>query len=89
MQDRDAGPREAMSLRIAEAERRRIDQAAGAAGMTRTGFMLAAALEKADAVLYDRVHLAWDAAAMEAFRAVLDAAPAPAPRATRAQAWKP
>ncbi|HRO12479.1 DUF1778 domain-containing protein, partial [Amaricoccus sp.] len=77
MAERRRGAREMMAFRITDADRRWIDHAAAASGATRTGFMLAAALEKADAVLFDRVHPAWDGEAMRAFRDILDDPPAP------------
>lgn len=80
--------REVVNLRLGDTERRRIDQAAAASGASRTRFMLEAALARADAVLAERTQIGWDAAAMAAFRAVIDAPPAPAPRAVRAQPWK-
>jgi uncharacterized protein (DUF1778 family) len=82
-------PRDLISIRVGEAERRRIDHAARLAGMTRSAFLLAAALEKADEVTLDRLHYAWPEPAMEAFRAVLAEPPAPAPRAVAAMAKKP
>ena len=80
----DTGPRELVGLRIGEAERRRIDHAARVSGTTRSAFVLAAALGKADEVILDRVHHAWPEAAMTAFRAALAEPPAPAPRAVAA-----
>ena len=62
-----------------------IDHAAAVSGTSRTTFMLAAALEKADAVLFDRLHPTWDPAAMAAFRAVLAECAGPAPRAAEAR----
>jgi uncharacterized protein (DUF1778 family) len=86
---RDEGPRLSMNIRITDRERERIDHAAGIAGATRSAFMLAAALEKADAVVLDRVHYAWPEAALWAFRAALAEPPAPAPRAAEAMGRKP
>jgi uncharacterized protein (DUF1778 family) len=87
------GPRISMNIRITDAERDRIDHAARIDGGTRSAFMLAAALEKAEVVILDRVHFDWDAEAMAAFHAVLADPPAPAPRAVAAMArpapWKP
>jgi uncharacterized protein (DUF1778 family) len=62
----------------------RIDHAARVSGMTRSAFLLAAALEKADAAILDRAHFDWGEAAVAAFRAVLADPPAPAPRAVEA-----
>ncbi len=90
---RDDLPRTAINLRIADGERDRIDHAARIAGTTRSAFMLAAALEKADAAILDRVHVAWDEAAVAAFHATLTDPPAPAPRAVAAMTgrapWRP
>jgi uncharacterized protein (DUF1778 family) len=79
-----ASVREPINIRIVEAERQRIDHAARLSGTTRSAFMLAAALAKADEVILDRVHYAWPDAALAAFRAVLADPPAPAPRAVAA-----
>jgi uncharacterized protein (DUF1778 family) len=86
------GAHEQISMRIAGAERERIDRAARLSGTTRSSFILGAALERADAVILDRVHYAWDAAAMAAFEAALADPAAPAPGAIEAQGrapWKP
>ena len=77
----DDGPRLSVNLRMTDRERERIDHAAAVAGQTRTAFMLAAALAKADETILDRVNLAWPEAALRAFRATLAEPPAPAPRA--------
>jgi len=81
--------RELMSLRVGESERQRIDHAARLSGTTRSAFMLAAALEKADELILDRVHYAWPDAALAAFRATLTEPPQPAPRAVVAMERKP
>jgi uncharacterized protein (DUF1778 family) len=82
---------EQVHMRVRATELARIDQGAELAGMTRSAFVLAAALEKADAAILDRVNHAWPDAAFAAFRAALDAPPAPAPRAVeamgRARPW--
>jgi len=75
---------EQVHIRIRGADRKRIDHAAELGGATRSAFVLAAALEMADAVIFDRVHYAWPEAAVAAFRAVLAEPPAPAPRAVEA-----
>jgi uncharacterized protein (DUF1778 family) len=75
---------EQMHIRIRDADRQRIDHAAELGGTTRSAFVLAAALEKANAVVFDRVHYAWPEAAVAAFHAVLAEPPAPAPRAEAA-----
>jgi uncharacterized protein (DUF1778 family) len=73
-----------MHIRIRDTDRQRIDHAAELGGTTRSAFVLAAALEKADAVVFDRAHYAWPEAAVAAFHPVLAEPPAPAPRAVAA-----
>lgn len=75
---------EQVHMRIRAAELQRIDEAAQIAGTTRSAFVLAAALEKADAVAFDRMTPVWPEAAVTAFRAVLDEASAPAAGAVEA-----
>lgn len=78
------GADEQVHIRIRGSDRQRIDHAAQLGGTTRSAFVLAAALEKADAVIFDRVHYAWPEAAVAAFRAAMAEPPAPAPRAVAA-----
>mgnify|MGYP005832459609 CR=1 FL=1 len=89
---RDAA-QEQVHMRVRAADLARIDEAASATGVTRSAFVLTAALERADAVILDRVVQAWPAEAVAAFRAVLDEAPAPDPGAVaaagRAKPWDP
>ena len=82
---------EQVHMRIRAADLRRSDEAAEALGVTRSAFVLTAALERADAVVLDRVAQAWPPEAVAALHAVLDAAPAPdagaVAAAGRAKPW--
>ena len=71
-----------INLRATPAQKSLIERAADAAGETRTTFMLDASLERAEAVLADRVRFELPAAQMTRFLAALDA-PAPNPAALR------
>jgi uncharacterized protein (DUF1778 family) len=78
------GADDRITIRIGRLKLERIDHAARVTGMTRSAFLLAAALEKADAAILDRAHFDWGEAAVAAFRAALAEPPAPAPRAVEA-----
>lgn len=71
-----------INLRTTPAQKALIERAAVATGATRTAFMLDASLERAEAVLADRVHFELPAAQMTRFLAALEA-PAPDPAALR------
>ncbi len=69
---------EQVHLRIRAADLRQIDAAAEIAGVTRSAFVLAAALERAEAVAFDQLVQAWPPEAVAALRAVLDEGAGPA-----------
>lgn len=83
------GKHEQVHVRVGAAELNRIDRAAALSGATRSAFVLAAALARADEVLFDRLHYAWPEAALHAFRAALAEPPPPAPRAAEAADRRP
>lgn len=62
-----------INLRATPAQKALIERAAEAAGETRTAFVLDASLQRAEAVLADRVHFELPAAQMERFTRALDA----------------
>lgn len=83
----------AINLRARPEQRDLIDQAARTLGTTRSDFMLAAACERAQAVLLDQAFFNLDDAGYDRFAALLDAPPAPNPGLERLQAveaaWDP
>lgn len=62
-----------INLRATPAQKALIERAAEATGETRTAFVLDASLQRAEAVLADRVHFELSAAQMERFIKALDA----------------
>jgi uncharacterized protein (DUF1778 family) len=62
-----------INLRATPAQKALIERAAEAAGETRTAFVLDASLQRAEAVLADRVHFELSPAQMERFTRALDA----------------
>jgi uncharacterized protein (DUF1778 family) len=62
-----------INLRATPAQKELIERAAESAGVTRTAFVLDASLQRAEAVLADRVHFELSAAQMERFAKALDA----------------
>jgi uncharacterized protein (DUF1778 family) len=62
-----------INLRATLAQKALIERAAEAAGETRTAFVLDASLQRAEAVLADRVHFELSAAQMKRFTEALDA----------------
>lgn len=62
-----------INLRATPAQKALIERAAKTAGETRTAFVLDASLQRAEAVLADRVHFELPAAQMERFAKALDA----------------
>lgn len=62
-----------INLRATPAQKALIERAAEAAGETRTAFVLDASLQRAEAVLADRVHFELSAARMDRFLKSLEA----------------
>ncbi|HXT05770.1 MAG TPA: DUF1778 domain-containing protein [Roseiarcus sp.] len=81
-----------INLRIEADTRRLIDEAALAAGKTRTEFMVESARRQAIDVLLDRRLFSLDAKHYEAFVSALDSPPAPGPKLRallgRKPAWR-
>ncbi|MDR2567500.1 MAG: DUF1778 domain-containing protein [Bifidobacteriaceae bacterium] len=75
--DRRPATREALNLRWRPEDRALIDRAAGAAGLTRTDFVLGAARDRAIETLLDQVYLELAPDAFLAFSEQLDRAPEP------------
>ncbi len=71
-----------INLRASVAAKAVIDRAAELLGMTRTGFMLDASVQKAESVLADRTRFVLDTEQMKRFHDALDA-PLPDPAALR------
>lgn len=71
-----------INLRTTQAQKALIKRAADAAGETCTAFMLDASIERAQAVLADRLHFGLSSAQMTRFLAALDA-PLPSSAALR------
>lgn len=69
-----------INLRIEDATRRLIDDAAASLGKTRTEFMLESARSRAVDVLLDRRFFALEPGAFAVFVQALDNAPAPGPK---------
>lgn len=79
----ESGIRGRINLRVDADQEARLRAAAEAAGETLTGFMLAAAGERADDVLERVGRIALSSAAFERFVAALDADVEPMPTLTR------
>jgi uncharacterized protein (DUF1778 family) len=78
-----AEPRETtINLRAPATQKALIDQAAELLGQSRSGFMLEASVQRAEAVLADRTRFTLDARQMSRFQKALDA-PLPDPEALR------
>lgn len=72
-----------ISIRAKTKQRDLIDQAAERLGRSRSDFMLEAACRQAEDVLLDQTYFAVDAERFEAFKSLLDSAPAPSERLRR------
>lgn len=72
-----------ISIRAKMRQRDLIDQAAERLGRSRSDFMLEAACRQAEEVLLGQTYFAVDEGRFEAFKALLDSAPAPSDRLLR------
>lgn len=85
-----ASPRSGMvNIRIRPADRTLIDQAAAAAGKSRTEFMLEAARRAAEEALLDRTLIRVDEPTFQRFVEMLDAPPQPSEGLRRLMQRKP
>jgi uncharacterized protein (DUF1778 family) len=78
------GRRKCLTIRIDGEERALIDRAAAVRGLSRTEFVLSAAVRAAEEALLDRVVISVSAAAYREFLAKLDAKPKPNRRLRKA-----